>query len=98
MGSILIQTYPVHFGANCVGSKMRIPYNPELCSRSIIDNPRHLEWDLPAYTACANWFFIYALPKQGQVHPRGHRVRSGKSMALEPRATETRLGNIPLKG
>ena len=25
-------------------------------------------------------------------------MRSGKSMALEPRATETRLGNIPLKG
>ena len=25
-------------------------------------------------------------------------MRSGKTMALEPRATETRLGNIPLKG
>ena len=36
--------------------------------------------------------------KQGRVHSRGHRVRSGRSMALKPRATETRLGNIPLKG
>ena len=69
---------------------MGIPYNPELCSRSIIDNPQHLEWALSAYTACAK-FFIYSLPKQGRVHPRGHRVRSGKSMALKPRATETRL-------
>ena len=34
---------PLLGGANCVRSKMRIPYNPELCSRSIIDNPRHLE-------------------------------------------------------
>ena len=25
-------------------------------------------------------------------------MKSGKSMALEPRATEARLGNIPLKG
>jgi len=53
---------------------------------------------LPAYTTYANWFVIYALPKQGRVHPRGDRVRSGKTMALKPRATETRLGNIPLKG
>ena len=37
------QGLEMHFGAICVGSKMSIPYNPELCSRSIIDNPRHLE-------------------------------------------------------
>ena len=52
---------PVHFGVNCVWSKMRLPFNQYLCSRLIIDNPQHIEGALFGRMAHTKVFFIYAL-------------------------------------
>ena len=56
-----LHTCTPHFGANCVGSKMQLPYYPSLCSRMIIDNLRRIEGALFGSTAPAKVFLIYAL-------------------------------------